>query len=132
MRNYLSTTALAVSLSVGAAASLPAYSANVLLDFSGNICGVAGNDACSNFSQFGQNYGDIAGQLDVSHRSTDLVGVTHENFLKYWVNNYSGLNDVARGGSGTGGSCSTRTASNGPTASLARSRLTPRRYRTRC
>ena len=102
MRNYLSTTALALSLSAGALVSLSANSASVVLDFSGNICGAAGNQACTNFAQIGQNYGDTTG-LNVSHRSTDLAGATYEPFLKYWANNYSGLNDIAWGGAGETG-----------------------------
>ncbi len=98
MQKHLSKALLAVSLSAGAAVSMPAHSATVLLDFSGNICGAAGNAVCTNFEQIGQNYGDTVG-LDVSHRSTHLNGSTYEAFLKYWDSpSYSGLNDVAWGG----------------------------------
>lgn len=82
------------------AAALPAaHAVDVTLDFSGNICGVAGASVCGNYAQIGQNYGDIAGVLDVSHRSVvAATGVTHESFLKYWANDYSNLVGVAWGG----------------------------------
>jgi PEP-CTERM motif len=77
----------------------PAWADTWVLDFSGNICGAAGNSACSNYAEIGQNYGDVAGSLDVSHRSfLAATGVTHEEFLKYWQSSYSDLVDVAWGG----------------------------------
>ncbi|MFX3729370.1 hypothetical protein ACJBSM_12045, partial [Streptococcus suis] len=47
-------------------ASAPAAATDVLLDFSGNICGDATNAACTNGAGIGQGYGDVAGLLDVS------------------------------------------------------------------
>ena len=46
-------------------ASAPAVATDVLLDFSGNICGDATNAACTNGAGIGQGYGDVAGLLDV-------------------------------------------------------------------
>ena len=84
----------------GLAAALPAaHALNVTLDFSGNICGAAGNLACSNYNEIGANYGDQAGALDVSYRSGRTSdGSTYEPFMKFWDNGYSGLQNVAWGG----------------------------------
>ena len=43
------------------------------LDFSGNICGAAGNLVCSNYNEIGSNDGDQPGALDVSYRSYALM-----------------------------------------------------------
>ena len=43
--------------------SAPAAATDVLLDFSGNICGDATNAACTNGAGIGQGYGDVAGLL---------------------------------------------------------------------
>lgn len=87
-----------------AATGLSAQAATAMLDFSGNICGAAGTSACSDYSQIGQNYGDIAGVLDVSHRSiTQSSMATYESFLKFWDSGYSDLRRVAWGGSGPSG-----------------------------
>jgi len=84
-------------VAVASAVSLAAHAAT--LDFSGNICGAAGNAGCGNGSQIGQNYGDVAGQLDISHRSAvSSTGVTYEAFLKHWSTEYSNLTSVAWGG----------------------------------
>ncbi|MET0207932.1 MAG: PEP-CTERM sorting domain-containing protein [Burkholderiaceae bacterium] len=94
---FKTRTALAA---IAIVAALPAaQAADVTLDFSGNICGAAGNLACANYSEIGQNYGDIADVLDVSHRSVvAATGATHESFLKFWAANYSDLDGVAWGG----------------------------------
>lgn len=83
---------------------LPAFAVDVVLDFSGDICGTAGNQSCGNYSEIGQNYGDVAGLLDVSHRSVNVSnGSTYEPFLKYWSTGYSNLTGVAWGGGGSTG-----------------------------
>jgi hypothetical protein len=70
------------------------------LDFSGNICGVAGNELCGNGSEIGQNYGDGPG-VDVSYRSYNVgTNVTSEAFLKHWADSYGDLLNVVWGGSG--------------------------------
>ena len=43
------------------------------LDFSGNICGAAGNLVCSNYNEIGSNDDDQPGALDVSYRSYALM-----------------------------------------------------------
>ena len=92
MRTWLTAAALAALAS-------PAFAVDVLLDFSGSICGSAGNLACGNYSEIGQNYGDVAGSLDVSHRSAlSSNGATYETYLKYWSSGYSDLTGVAWGG----------------------------------
>ena len=82
------------------AAALPAAMAvDTTLDFSGAICGATGDQACSNGAQIGQSYGDIAGVLDVSHRSIVVSSnTTFEPYLKHWDSNYSNLRGVAWGG----------------------------------
>lgn len=80
-------------------AALPGQASAALLDFAGNICGAAGTSACGDGSQIGQNYGDIAGQVDVSYRSFHGgTGVTYEAFLKHWTGNYGDLRNVVWGG----------------------------------
>lgn len=82
----------------------PAWALDQILDFSGNICGAAGNGVCNNYDQIGQNYGDVAGQLDVSHRSIlSSNGVLYESYLKYWSTGYSNLTSIAWGGGGPAG-----------------------------
>jgi hypothetical protein len=81
------------------AAAPAAAATGVLLDFSGNICGNDGNQVCTSGLVIGQNYGDIAGVLDVSHRT--LLASTGEMSapsLNFWAEGYSGLVDVAWGG----------------------------------
>lgn len=88
------------ALAIAAAAVFaPAYALDMTLDFSGDICGVAGDSACLSGSQIGQNYGDVAGVLDVAHRSIRVSDdTTYEEFLKYWDASYSDLTGVAWGG----------------------------------
>ncbi len=81
------------------AATTPANAAATVLDFAGNICGVAGNLTCGNGSQIGQNYGDTAGQVDVSYRAANATtGVTTEAYLKTWQSGYGDLTRVVWGG----------------------------------
>lgn len=82
---------------LGIAAATPAAAVTTTLDFSGNICGAAGNQACGNGTQIGQNYGDGTG-VNVSYRSFNSSNVTVENFLKYWTTGYGDLQGVAYGG----------------------------------
>lgn len=84
---------------LGIAAATPAAAVTTTLDFSGNICGVAGNQACGNSSQIGQTYGDGTG-VDVIYRGFNAnTGVTTEAFLKYWGGGYGDLQHVAWTGS---------------------------------
>lgn len=86
------------------AAAAPALAVDVLLDFSGPVCGSAGTTACSDYAFIGQNYGDIAGVLEVSHRSADVsTGSTYETSLKFWSTGYSNLTGVVWGGGGATG-----------------------------
>lgn len=87
---------LAIGVSAMAFAA-PGSAAVTTLDFSGNICGVAGNQACSNGSQIGQNYGDGTG-VDVSYRSVTSSGQTFEMFLKHWNTGYGDLTSNVWGG----------------------------------
>lgn len=106
-RNHPIPTPRATRLLLGLmlAAALPAAHAfDVTLDFSGNICGAAGNSGCGNFSEIGQSYGDQAGLLDVSYRSLETAtGATYTNHLSYWSTGYSDLTDVAWGGANSTG-----------------------------
>jgi hypothetical protein len=73
------------------------------LDFSGNICGVAGNAACFDGTQIGQNYGDSA-FINLSHRSGDaLSNATIEPYLKLWRLQYGDLERVIWGGTNPAG-----------------------------
>jgi|GEM_PF-1815519 len=95
---HVKTIALAA---VAGLAVLPSGTSAAILDFSGNICGAAGNGSCGDSSEIGQNYGDIAGQLDVSYRSFNGgTDVTYEPFLKHWAGNYGDLLHVVWGGPG--------------------------------
>ena len=80
----------------------PAQAVTTTLDFSGNICGAAGNLSCGNGTQIGQSYGDSA-LVDVSYRSaTEGTNVTVEPFLKWWTP-YGDLVGVVWGGTGPAG-----------------------------
>jgi hypothetical protein len=93
---------LVLTLMAGLAISASGHAATTVLTFSGDICTATGNASCGNGSRIGQNYGDVAGMLDVSHRSylASNPASTYEPFLKYWFSGYSGLTDVAWGGPG--------------------------------
>lgn len=79
-----------------------ANAATYTLDFSGNICGTSGDQACSNYAEIGQNYGDVAGVVDVSHASRNVgTNTVAEPSLKFWESNYSDLEGVAWGGNGS-------------------------------
>lgn len=95
IKNLLALTVLATA---GLAA--PTLAATTLLDFSGNICGPAGNQACFAGSQIGANYGDSA-SVDVSYRSIFVAtGATSEPFLRYWNSGYGNLLGVVHDGGG--------------------------------
>jgi hypothetical protein len=74
----------------------------VTLDFTNATC--AGGQACTTSPFTGtvldQSYGDIAGQVDVSHRAVMTAGngATYENFLRFWDTGYAGLTNVAWAG----------------------------------
>lgn len=92
------TAAALIGLALSAA---PAWAVDTTLTFSGNICGATGTEACGNFSRIARNYGDMAGFLDVSHRSINLTpNVTEEAYLKYWSTGYSDLTGNAWRGLG--------------------------------
>jgi hypothetical protein len=74
-----------------------------VLDFNGNICGPSGVAPCTTGAQFGQSYGDIPGQLDVSYAGLSGPGnspVT-EAFLRFWDVQYSDLTNIAWSGAHT-------------------------------
>lgn len=96
--NNLRLIGLALGGSFGLLAAAPATAVTTTLDFSGNICGVAGNQPCGNYSQIGQNYGDGTG-VNVSYRSFNSGdGTTFEPYLKYWNTGYGDLVNVVWGG----------------------------------
>ncbi len=81
-------------------------SAVTTLDFSGSICGSAGDQPCSDNSPIGQSYGDSAA-VDVSYRAANTAtGATSEDILRYWTTNYGDLEGVVWGGSGPTGTFS--------------------------
>lgn len=70
-----------------------------VLTFSGDICG----GPCAvdqSFIPISNDYGDIAGQLDVSY-FTLVNGAVAVSNLFYWKNNYGGLDGVAYGDIGS-------------------------------
>lgn len=80
------------------AAAGQADAAVTVLDFAGNICGPAGDQARGNGSQIGQSYGDSAIQ-NVSYRSiVTSTGETFEDYLKHWASSYGDLTNVVSGG----------------------------------
>lgn len=95
---YIRAVGLMAGVSLGLLAAVPASAAITTLDFAGNICGAAGNQACGNGTQIGQNYGDGTG-VNVTYRSfTAATGATFEPFLKHWSTNYGDLVNVVWGG----------------------------------
>ena len=93
----MSKTLLTLAI-LTAGAAMPANAATTVLDFAGNICGVAGNAACGDGSEIGQNYGDSA-NVNVAYRSIfTATNLTAESFLKVWNANYGDLTRVVWGG----------------------------------
>lgn len=91
-------SALFATAALGSVGFADPAQAVTVLDFTGNICGAAGNHACGNNDEIGQNYGDSAA-IDVQYRSARASdGSTQESFLKYWTTQYGDLNGVAWGG----------------------------------
>lgn len=77
---------------------LSASAATYILDFNasgGNCPGV-----CTNSEPFFQTMGDVAGVVDVSHRSLTGIGNSpvKEDFLKFYATEYGDLNGIAFGG----------------------------------
>lgn len=69
---------------------------NFILTFDQNSA--CGNSACSTYGQLSQNYGDVAGLVDVSYIDVN----TPQNSLLWWNTGYNDLLDVAwSGGSDT-------------------------------
>ena len=85
---------------LASAAATPAWSNT--LTFDGDICGPAGDGACSNFSRIGQNYGDVAGVVDVVYYNRAVTPASADTSLSFWDANYSHLTTVAWGGSSDG------------------------------
>ena len=78
----------------------PAVSAAYILDFSGDICTTAAG-VCANGSSISQDYGDIAGQLDVIYDANRNTATEQE--LRWWGTGYETLTGVAYGTLGGGG-----------------------------
>jgi hypothetical protein len=96
-RHILATLLAGLSLSSGVVAQAATYT----LDFSGDICGASGDQACSNYAEIGQSYGDVAGLIDVGYVSRNVsTGSVYEPYLKYWESGYSDLESNAWGGAG--------------------------------
>jgi hypothetical protein len=88
----MATACMAIAL------PLPASAATFVLDFSaigGNCAGT-----CTNSEPFFQSMGDVAGVIDVSHRSLTGIGnaSVKEEFLKFYATEYGDLDGVAFGG----------------------------------
>jgi hypothetical protein len=68
------------------------------LSFSGDVCGASSDEACSNYSQIGQDYGDSSA-MDVRYRSVvTATGATYTPYLQYWTQ-YADLPGIVFGGS---------------------------------
>lgn len=92
MKNW---SLVGVAMLAGVAAT-PAWSD--ILTFDGNICGPAGGLACGNGSEISQNYGDVAGVVDVQYDG--ILGNPTTDYLAFWNLNYSDLTNVAWRGNG--------------------------------
>lgn len=66
-----------------------AGAAATTLTFDGNACG----GGCNNGNPISQAYGDVTGQLDVTYSAGTSV-------VQFWGTGYSGLTNVAYGGTG--------------------------------
>lgn len=90
----------AVAAAVLATAALANPASAAVLDFSGAICQFDQGQCIDGF-RLGQDYGDIAGQLDVIQ--DDILGDsnaagTADAALRWWGTGYSGLSGIAFGG----------------------------------
>ena len=97
-RHVLSVALSALGMGFGVA-----QAATYTLDFSGNICGASGDQACGNNSIIGPSYGSLDGTLDVSYKS--IVASTNQvalDALYYWEASYSDLTGVAWAGNSAG------------------------------
>lgn len=96
-----------ILLAVAATALLaPAVQATpIMLDFSGNICTTTAGGpmgaTCGNTLRISQDYGDVAGQLDVIYNSNRNTSSLDE--LRFWGSGYESLDQVAYGTLGGGG-----------------------------
>lgn len=98
--SFVSLSAPAAVLAL-ALSSPAAMATTFTLDFSGNICGASGTSACGNGSTIGQNYGDVAGELDVIYDADrDTAGTSN---VFHWGGGYETLSNVAYGTNGRGG-----------------------------
>lgn len=90
----MSKTVRLAGMAMVAALGLGASAQATTLTFAGNVCDTVGN-TCVNYDSILQSYGDVAGQLDVQYDSDiNNPGVSP---FRYWVDQYSGLFDVAFG-----------------------------------
>ena len=96
---------LALSAAMLAAPVAEAATTDFTLDFSGDICtttaGGPMNQTCGNGSRISQDYGDIAGKLDVIHDANRTAAGLQDLF--YWGTGYASLDNVAYGTNGGGG-----------------------------
>ena len=93
MPKFAHLAGMALVATLGFAASAQADT----LTFEGLICNNGGN-ICSNGQTILQSYGDVTGQLDVQYDSD--IASAGETAFSYWADSYSGMFDVAYGGSG--------------------------------
>jgi hypothetical protein len=82
------------------ALAAPAAATTVTLDFSGDICTTA-DRACIDRSPISQDYGDIAGQVDVIYDAARTVDELQP--LLFWSTGYETLTGVAYGVNEGGG-----------------------------
>ena len=106
MKNILAGAALALGC-----ISAPASATTYVLDFSGNICVNPGGQ-CNSGSSISNTYGDQQG-VDVSYRSVQPSGETHNDHLNYWGSGFGDLQGVVWGGNTSTASEITLTAAAG-------------------
>ena len=96
MRLVLALSAALLAAPVAQAATTTPFT----LDFSGDICTTT-TGACTNGSSISQDYGDIAGMLDIIYDANRNTPASDD--LRHWGSGYETLANVAYGTNGGGG-----------------------------
>lgn len=106
----------------------PAAATTVTLDFAGAIC-TTFTGACFNGALIEQDYGDIAGEVDVIYDANRATAAL--DAMQYWSTGYETLTDVAYGTLGGGGASITLDAMTGFEISLQSFDIAPYLNRSR-
>jgi hypothetical protein len=111
------------------ALATPAAATTVTLDFDGDICTNLASGACFNGASIDQDYGDIAGQVDVIYDADRGTAALQPLF--YWSAGYEDLTGIAYGVNGGGGLSITLDAMAGYEISLQSFDIAPYLNRSR-